>query len=141
MPTINFSEINWLAVIVAAFATFMLGGVWYTAIFGRAWQRLHGYSDEQLAQMRARRPPPVFFGTMLVCYVIVALVVAMIAQLAGVSDARSGALLGLLIWVIVAAVGATGHVASHWPWSAFGIDVLYQLIYFTMIGAIVGGWR
>ena len=141
MPSINFSELNWSAIIVAGVATFMLGGLWYTALFGKTWQRLHGYSDQQLAQMRSTRPPPVFFGTMIACYLIVAFIVAIIAQLAGVHSASSGALLGLLVWIVVAAVGVTGHIASHWPMSAFAIDALYQLIYLVMTGAIIGAWR
>ena len=91
--------------------------------------------------MRAKRPPPVFFGTMLVCYFAVALIVAIIAQLAGVSSAGSGAMLGFVLWILVAAIGVTGRIASHWPMSAFSIDALYQLVYLVLIGAIIGAWR
>ena len=44
-------EINWLAVVVAAVACFLLGGLWYSkALFGAAWQRETGITDEQLAR-------------------------------------------------------------------------------------------
>jgi hypothetical protein len=33
--TLKFSEINYLAVIVAALVAFGVGGVWYTAMFGK----------------------------------------------------------------------------------------------------------
>jgi len=32
----NLTTINWLAVMVAAFTTFMFGGAWYTTLFGKA---------------------------------------------------------------------------------------------------------
>jgi len=44
-------EINWLAVLVAAIASFLLGGIWYSnALFGRVWQREAGVTDEKLKQ-------------------------------------------------------------------------------------------
>ena len=42
-------EINWIAVVVAAVACFLLGGLWYSPVlFGKAWQREAGLTDEQL---------------------------------------------------------------------------------------------
>src|SRR5690606_35620695 len=40
-------DFNWLAVGLAALATFMLGGLWYSpALFARAWMRETGLSEE-----------------------------------------------------------------------------------------------
>src|SRR4051812_47000535 len=42
-------EISWLAVVVGAVASFLLGGLWYSPVlFGKAWQRETGLTDEQL---------------------------------------------------------------------------------------------
>ncbi|MEJ0087586.1 MAG: DUF1761 domain-containing protein [Pseudomonadota bacterium] len=42
-------EINYLAVVAAAVACFLLGGLWYSPVlFGKAWQREAGLSDEQV---------------------------------------------------------------------------------------------
>ena len=138
---IDLGSINWLAVVVAAFATFMLGGVWYTALFGKAWQRLNGYTDEQLVTMRAKRPPPVFFGTMIACYVVVSLVMAMLVGAMEIGSATSGAMLGGVVFVIAAAVQVTGQIASDKPMKAMLIDLAYQAIYMVMTGAILGAWR
>jgi len=44
-------EVNWLAVAVAALASFLLGGLWYSPVlFGKAWQRETGLTDERLKQ-------------------------------------------------------------------------------------------
>lgn len=44
-------ELNWVAVVVAALASFLLGGLWYSPVlFGKAWQREAGLTDEQLKQ-------------------------------------------------------------------------------------------
>ena len=39
-------QIPWLAVLVATFAGFALGAVWYGALFGRAWTRALGLSPD-----------------------------------------------------------------------------------------------
>jgi hypothetical protein len=59
---LDLAPVNWLAVIVAALATFFLGGLWYQALFGRLWVRLHGYSHEKVMQMRTARPPAHFLA-------------------------------------------------------------------------------
>ena len=140
--TIELSGINWWAVLVAGVATFFLGGLWYTALFGKLWQRLHGYSDEKLKAMQKAHPPPVFFGVMIASYLVLAFVVALIARAAGVSSAGAGATLGLLLWVGPAlAIGATAWIASDKPIAAFAIDWAYQFVFLVMMGAIIGGWR
>lgn len=138
---IDMGSINWLAVVVAAFATFMLGGVWYTALFGKVWQRLNGYSDEKLVEMRRHRPAPVFFGTMIACYVVVSLLMALLVGAMEITSAGSGAMLGGVVFVIAAAIQATGQIASDKPMKALVIDLVYQAIYMAMTGAILGGWR
>lgn len=37
----------YLELIIAAVAAFLLGAVWYTALFGKAWQAETGITDEQ----------------------------------------------------------------------------------------------
>ena len=41
--------INLTAAIVAAVASFVLGGIWYGPAFGKRWQALVGLSDEDMA--------------------------------------------------------------------------------------------
>ena len=40
--------VNWLAVGLGTVVFFVVGAAWYTALFGRLWQREVGLSDEQL---------------------------------------------------------------------------------------------
>jgi len=141
MPAFELSDINWLAVLVAAFVTFMLGGLWYTALFGRTWQRLHGYSEADVKALQAKRPPPVFFGTMLACYLVMAVSMAIVVQWTGASTLAGGAAVGLVLWLgFAGAIGLTGAIAVHFPVSSFAIDALYQLIYCVASGALLAAW-
>ncbi len=43
------STINWLAGIVAAASTFLLGGLWYSpALLGKAWMRANGFTEDDV---------------------------------------------------------------------------------------------
>ena len=139
--TINLAEINWLAVVVAAFATFMLGGVWYTALFGKAWQKAHHLTEEQLKSQQTARPMPVFLAMQFVCYIVIAVGMALIVNGAGIATAGDGATLGVFVWLIVAAVVLTNHLPTPTAWSGYFIDVSYSAIYCVGTGALLGGWQ
>lgn len=52
--------INYLAVLVAAVAQFIIGAIWYTPIFGKMWGKIHGFdaqSPEVQADMRKKMMP------------------------------------------------------------------------------------
>lgn len=140
--TIDFAQINWLAVATAAFATFMLGGIWYQPLFGKLWVQLQGFTPEQVAAMRAKRPPPVFFGGMIACYFVLAVIVAILVVALNVRSINGGLTLGLLLWLgPTSAVAFTGWLASDKPIGVFWIDASYQFIYMLMMGAILSAWR
>lgn len=142
MPMLDWTHTNIWAVLVAAVATFLLGAVWYAALFGRQWAALNGYTPEKTKEMQAKRPPPVFFGTMLLCYTLLALVLSLLTHALGVTTAVGGGVLGLLLWLGPnAAVKMTDHIASDKPLGVFAIDSSFQLIYLVMMGAIIGAWR
>ncbi len=42
-------EINYLAMIGAAFIPMLVGAIWYGPLFGKAWQATVGLSDEEIA--------------------------------------------------------------------------------------------
>jgi hypothetical protein len=140
--TLSLEHINWLAVTVAALATFFLGGVWYQALFGKLWVRLHGYSPEKVKQMQAAKPPALFFGGMIVAYVLLAIVMSIMIGALGISTWCDGAALGLLFWLGPAiALGFTAWLASDRVIGVFIIDWAYQLVFLVMMGAILGAWR
>ena len=64
------SNINWLSVIVATIAAFILGSLWYSPVlFGKVWQKELGLSDEKIKNANMA----VIFGTSFVLEFIAAL--------------------------------------------------------------------
>lgn len=52
--------INYLAVLVAAVAQFIIGAIWYMPIFGKMWGKIHGfdaYTPETQAEMQKKMMP------------------------------------------------------------------------------------
>ena len=42
-------QLNIWAVLVAALSTFLIGGLWYSpAVFGKAWMKENGFTEESL---------------------------------------------------------------------------------------------
>src|SRR5687767_11855352 len=105
--TIDFSQVNWLAVIVAGLVSFFIGGAWYSALFSKTWIAESRYSEEQMNAMKTARPMPVFMGMMVVAYLVIAFVVALLVNAVGAKTVVDGLVLGLLLWVVAAAVSFT----------------------------------
>jgi len=126
-------EINWVAVLAAALSSFVLGGVWYSALFAKAWQRAAGLSDEQL---KAGNPALIFGGS----FVLALIASASFAVFLGSElDAATGALYGFtagLCWV-TASFGIN-YLFERKNLTLFLINGGYHTLQFTLIGAILG---
>ncbi len=131
-------QINYLAVGVAAAATIFIGALWYSRLlFGKLWVKAHGYSEEKVKQMAGRG-----FIVSLLCYVVMAFVLAVFVSYAGVSTVLQGAFLGFLVWIgFLATLGLTAHMFSEKPLSTYLIDAGYQLVYVVVMGVILAAWR
>lgn len=142
MPSIDFASLNYLAIAIAAIGTFFIGGGWYTVLFGSAYQKAARLSDEQMKTLHTERPPAVFFGSLIVCYFLIAFGIALLQQVAGISGAgvAAGALFGVLLALVVSAVTWTIHIASNRDHTAYGIDFGYQLIYLIGVNTLLGAW-
>ncbi|MES1157330.1 MAG: DUF1761 domain-containing protein [Alphaproteobacteria bacterium] len=127
---------NWLAVIAAALSSFVLGGVWYSALFAKPWMKAAGLTQEQV---NAGNKALIFGGS----FVLALISAATFAVFLGPSvTAVQGALYGLCAgacWV-GASFGST-YLFEQKPLSLFLINGGYRALQFTLIGAILGAWH
>ena len=94
---------NWLAVVVATLAFFAVGAIWYTALFGKIWQREVGLSDEQLT---GGRNMMLIMGTCFALEFIVCLTVGHMFDFLAPSDrAKMMIAVGLALGVMMPATG------------------------------------
>lgn len=88
-------DLNWLVVLGAAAAYFVLGAVWYAGpVFGKAWSAAAGM------EMRSgERPSPAIFLSPLVGSLLSAVALGLIAQASGTDTVGEGFQLGLIVGV------------------------------------------
>jgi hypothetical protein len=76
---------------------------------------------------------------MIACYLVLALVLALLIGAMPEKTALGGAALGVLVWVgPAAALGLTGWLASNKPIGVYFIDVGCELVYLILMGLILG---
>ena len=136
----SFGEINYLAVLTTAVVIFLLGGAWYTALFGKTWVKLHGYSDERIKQMKEKRPPALFFTGMIICYLLISLALAVLMTAFETDTVPDGLLLAVAVWVIVAGFRFTGWLAEDKPIGVFVIDASFDLVAVLLAGMVLAVW-
>lgn len=128
-------EINYIAVLLAALSAFLLGGIWYSAIFGKAWMRLTGQTEEVLKSGN----PAMIFGGAFVLNLIAAWVLAMfLGPMALVPATLAGLSVGLC-WV-TASLGVN-YLFERRPLGLWLINGGYFTIQFTAMGAIIGAFN
>jgi uncharacterized protein DUF1761 len=139
MPTAN---VNILAVIVAAVATFVLGAMWYSPIlFAKQWTQAHGYTPEKLEEMKKRGVTRAYAVSVL-CYLVMAYVFALLASYTQATTLAQGLWLGFLAWLgFAATIGLTANMFSEKPIAVWVIDAGYQLAYMLLMGIILSVWR
>jgi hypothetical protein len=136
VAVMDFSDLNWMAVVAAAVSSFVLGGLWYGPIFGKAWQQQLGLSDEKIAASN----PAFIFG---LAFVLTLVVATALAALLNVLMPEANVVAGLLIGVeismvfVVSAFGINYLFARH-SMALFGIDAGYMVLMFALMGAILG---
>ena len=134
----NFTQINFFAVLAAALSTFVLGGVWYSPLlFGRAWMRENGFTEQQVQGFNKLRA---FGGSMLLALVMAANLAMFLAdpKTTVVWGMTAGALAGAG-WV-ACAIAVIGLFENR-SWAYIGINGGYQIVSFIVMGAILGVWR
>lgn len=129
-------SINWLAVLVAAVATFGLGGLWYGPLFQRRWMAASGVTEEHLHGGGMGRIFGVAFVLQLVAAVVLAMFIGPEATLA------FGALAGLavgLFWMATS-LGVI-YLYERRPLAHWAVNAGYQVLAYTLMGAILGTWH
>lgn len=128
-------QVNWLAVIVAALSGFMLGGLWYGPLFGKAWMAASGMTEE-----RARAANPLrVYGLTLVLNIVAAVSLAMFI---GAGDLGFGLFAGFMTGLTFVSVGlGITYLFEQKPLQLWLINAGYQTLFFTVMGAILGAWH
>ena len=131
-------DINWLAMVLAALAGFLVGGLWYGPLFLKAWQREAGITQ----QMMAKRNPALVFGGAFLLNLFASFILGHVLATygrpeLGVSIMVSG---GVALGFIATAFGVNYLFAAK-SLKLFVIDAGYWIVIYSAMGAIYGVMR
>lgn len=131
----SLESVNVLAVLVATLAGFVIGGTWYGPLFGKPWMNASGVTPEKTAQGNAA----IVFGLAFVLNAIIAIGLALLL------GEHRGLLLGLHtglavgFFFVLTALGVI-YLFERRPLKHYLINAGYQIVNFTVMGAILGLW-
>ncbi len=132
-----FSDLNWLAIVVATLAWFAFSAVWYSAPpLSKAWAK------EAKVDVTGDGPPlALLFIPTLIGYFVTTVVIALLAKGIGAADVMDGIWLGVALGVGFGAVGALVNQvyeqkgANYWL-----INGINAVIAYVIVAVIVTVW-
>jgi hypothetical protein len=129
---------NYVAVVVAAVAYWILGAVWYGVLFSKPWMALEQMTDE-----RARSMNPVLpYVITMVLNLLIAYVLAQIILWRNGNTAGRGAAIGVILWVgLIGPITFTTYMYEMRSHTLWAINEFYSLAGLVLMGTILGAWK
>jgi Protein of unknown function (DUF1761) len=125
-------QVNLLAVLLGAVAFFAVGALWYTALFGKAWQKASGLSQAQVDGANM----PLIFG---LCFAFELLIATMLGHMFAMTDpsdrGKMMIAIGLGAFVIVPAIGIN-YLYLRKSAAHFFIDAGHFVVGMAAMGAV-----
>ena len=132
----NIATLNWWAILAAAASAFLVGGIWYSALFGSVWKRANGFGEKE-----APSATPKTFATSFVLSLVMAFNLAMFLndpKTTAIWGATAGFLAGFG-WVLMG-IAIISQFENR-PWSYVLVNGGYLTVSLVLMGAILGAWR
>ena len=130
-------HVNYLAVAAAAIASYIIGAIWYGAIFSKVWVRLTGITD--------MKPAPLNMVLVLISSFVMAYVLDH-SIVFGDTYLKTGGVHGGLMgafftWLgFVATVTLCTKLYEKKPWGLWLLDNAFWLISMMVMGTILSVW-
>jgi Protein of unknown function (DUF1761) len=133
-----FQPISWLAVLIAAVASFIVGAIWY-GVLGRQWMAALGWSEAEHAANR--KPPVVPMIISFIAEIVMAFVLAgAIGHLGpGQTTIRNGIISGAILWAgFVLTTMVVNNAYAKRGVTLTAIDAGHWLAVLLVQGAVLG---
>ena len=132
---LDYSAVNWVAVIVAAVVNVAIGTVWYLPqVFGKQWAALTGREI-------STSPNPMLYGVAIVGALITSYVLALVVHAVGAASITEGIVTGLILWLGFQATNqAVGGAFEGRSWTLWGINAGNGAVSLAVMGAILAAW-
>jgi Protein of unknown function (DUF1761) len=127
---------NYPAVLVAAIAYWLLGGLWYAVLFNKPWTALEHMTAEQLGAN-----PTIPYIVSFLLEILIAYSLAQLCIWRNANTIGRGASVGVLVWIgFVGPIALMTYMFEMRPRALFAINEFYPLFGLVLMGAILGAW-
>jgi len=129
-------HINYLAVLTTTILGFLVGGLWYGPLFGKAWMKEIGLTEENLKNSNMLK----IFGLTIILNIIIALNLS--AFLGPKPDLMFGLFAGLAAGIgwVSTSLGII-YLFGRKSLKLYLIDASYQIVIYALMGLIIGAWK
>lgn len=127
----DLSKLNYLAILIAATSSFIIGGLWYSVLFAKRWQKLSGVTNDQLKHGIVK----ILTGS----FVLSLIMSLNLAAFIGDGGLAFGTFAGLAVgfgWV--ATSFGINYLFERKPLQLYLINASYNVVAFTLMGLIIG---
>jgi len=138
-----FMSVNLWSVLAAAFATMVVGFLWYSPLlFARPWMVAMGYDPNDKARMEAmQKSAGKSYAISFIAALVSAFVLGKIVQITTVNSVLYGMKIGFAIWLgFVTTVQLTAKLFGNQSTRLYLINTGYQLVCYLVMGAILAVW-
>ncbi len=125
---------NLLAILIAAASGFLVGGIWYGPLFGKAWQHAIGLSD---ADVQSPNMVKIFGLTFLFSLLSAVFLGHLLAFFD--TDLRHTMMIsvGTALGFVIPAIG-TNYLYGRKSGTLFAIDAGYWVVFYAAMGLVFG---
>jgi hypothetical protein len=138
LPSVS---VNYVSVLIAAVASYIIGMIWYTFLFGKIWMKEMGFKDKdkKKAKKEGMAVPMVlnFLGALVSAYVL-----ALLLGWGAIGSVGDAAMFAFWVWLgFFAATTLLGDVLWEMKsWKLFFINAAYWLVNLLVMSYILIAW-
>lgn len=135
-------DINYVAVIVAAIASMLVGFVWYSPLlFGNQWMKLRDFTKESMkdAEKSMTSSYMISFTVSLITAYMLAHVMGLSQNFFNYSDMATAFTTAFSMWVafVMPTQVSSTIFSDKKSWPLFGIDTAYQLVSLVVMAVVI----
>jgi len=136
----NIAHLQWLHVLVATIAYFLIGAVWYSPVlFSKAWIKATGLNPNN---PEGKKGLGALMAGSFVLMLVTVFGLAVLLQILPAINALGGIKLALLIGVCFSFTSmAISFIYEKRPWQLYAINGGYHIVGIAVAGAILAGWQ
>lgn len=134
------AEVNWIAIILAAISTMIVGSIWYGPAFGKIWTRLANVKkDPNFTAQKATLLYIRAFLASLLTAIVLAYVIVVVHKNSSDSYFVDAIFVGLLLWAGFTAARMFMHDSFEGrPTQLTALNAAHELVTIVIMSGIIG---